>query len=83
MPSIINVGVVNINTPQQNSSVFFGESVVTGMDANMKFNGGHSGQFGFFHLTINQVNINIDSFEVADGNMLEQAAKNNAGGGNI
>lgn len=34
MPSVINLGVLNVNTPQQNASVIGGESILTGMDAN-------------------------------------------------
>lgn len=83
MPSIINLGAMNVNTPQQNSSIFLGESVVTGMDANMKFNVGRSGEYGFFRTVIGNANINIDSYEVADGNMVDNDIKTNSFGGNI
>ncbi len=80
MPSVINLGVINVNTPQQNSSVFVGEAIVTGMDANMKFNTGHAGTFGFFNAIVANFNYNMDGFELADGNMNDQDFKPNIGG---
>lgn len=83
MPSLINLGVLNVNTPQQNSSVFLGEAVVTGMDANMKFNAGRSGQYGFFCVDMYNVSVNADGMEWADGNIFDQDLKPNIVGGNI
>lgn len=80
MPSIINVGIVNINTPQQNSSIFIGETVLTGMDANMKFNAGHSGVYGLLDYEIFPLNTNFDNFEMIDGVMNDQDFKPNVGG---
>lgn len=83
MPSLINVGIININTPQQNANVFIGESVITGMDANMKFNTGLAGTFGFFNAISGNINANFDNFEIADGNIYDQDLKPNIIGGNI
>lgn len=83
MPSLINLGMLNVNTPQQNSSVFLGESIVTGMDANMKFNAGRSGQYGFYCVDMYNFNLNVDSMEFADGNIFDQDLKPNLVGGNI
>lgn len=80
VPSFINLGVLNINTPQQNSSVFVGESVITGMDANMKFNTGLGATFGFFDAITGNININLDNFEIADGNIYDQDFKPNLAG---
>lgn len=82
MASIINLGAVNVNTPQQNSSVFLGEALVTGMDANMKFNAGRSGQYGFNRIVAGNININFDSLEITDGNIFDQDFKQNVMGGN-
>lgn len=83
MPSLINLGIMNVNTPQHNASIFLGKAVITGMDANMKFNAGRSGQYGFFRTVMGNVNINLDSNEVADGNIMDQDIKPNLSGGNI
>ncbi len=83
MASLINLGTVNVNSPQQNSSIFLGESVVTGMDANMKFNAGRSGSYGFYRLVAGNINVNLENGEVADGNMFDQDIKANIKGGSI
>jgi len=83
MPSLINLGMLNVNTPQQNSSVFVGESIITGMDANMKYNTGRAGQYGFFCTEIASYNVNIDSMEVLDGVIFDQDIKPNIVGSNI
>jgi hypothetical protein len=83
VPCIINLGALNVNTPQQNSSVIVGESIITGMDANMKFNAGRSGQYGFFCTDIANISINLDSMEIADGNINDQDVKPNLVGSNF
>lgn len=80
MPSIINVGVFNISTPQQNSSIFVGETVLTGMDANMKLNNGAGGLFGIFNANAFNINTNFDNLEFADGNIFDQDLKPSIGG---
>jgi hypothetical protein len=83
MPSLINLGALNVNTPQQNASVIVGESIITGMDANMKFNAGRSGQYGFFCTYVGNFSKNIDSLEIADGNINDQDVKPNFMGINL
>lgn len=75
MPSIVNVGALSVNNPQQNAGIFLGNTVITGWDANMKFNSGNGGFFGFFNYSIASVNSNFDGFEAADGNMNDQDVK--------
>lgn len=75
MPSMINVGVLNVNSPQQNAGIFFGELNMTGWDANQKMVQAEGGQFGIFMLNMGIVNNNFDGFELMDGNMLDQDLK--------
>jgi hypothetical protein len=83
MPCIISLGSLNVNTPQQNSSVFVGETVITGMDANQKYNAGRAGQYGFFCVEIANYSLNLDGMEIADGNINDQDVKPNIVGGNV
>ncbi|MCM3571075.1 hypothetical protein [Neobacillus mesonae] len=75
----INIGTINVNTPQQNGVVFVGQNIVTGMDANMKSNSAHGGTFGLFDIVTKNYNINLDNFELADGNINDQNIKTNSG----
>lgn len=80
VPSIINLGAMNINSLQPSAAVFVGESVVTGMDANRKYNLGIGGSYGVLNaVTGNLINI-ADSFEVIDGVIFDQDIKPNIGG---
>jgi hypothetical protein len=83
MPSVINLGSLNVNTPQQNSSVFVGETVITGMDTNQKYNVGRAGKYGFFCTFFGDVSINLDGMEIADGNINDQDVKPNFNGINV
>jgi len=83
MPSIVNTGVINVNTPQQNANVMIGEMVITGQDANMKFNVALGGTFGFFNVVGGNVNTMLDNLEFADGNIFDQDLKPDIGIGNI
>lgn len=67
MPSLIAIGAINQNTPQQNAGLFIGEGNIGGWDANMKLSQGHGGTFGFFNGFPLQVNILFDDFEAVDG----------------
>ncbi|MBI0576868.1 MULTISPECIES: hypothetical protein [Bacillaceae] len=79
MPSVINLGVLNVNTPQQNANVSIGESIITGMDSNRKFNQGFGSTFGFFNvLTLNVAN-NLDNLDGIDGVIFDQDIKPNFG----
>ncbi|MBO0962412.1 hypothetical protein J1P26_22170 [Neobacillus sp. MM2021_6] len=80
MPSVINLGVLNVNTPQQNSAVTVGQSIVTGMDANRKYNLAFGGTFGLFNIVSMNVGNNIDSLDGIDGVILDQDFKPNLGG---
>ena len=79
MPSVINLGIMNINSPQPNAAIFVGESVVTGMDGNRKYNLGFGGLYGFFNIVAGNVSNNIDSFEAIDGVIFDQDFKPNLG----
>lgn len=67
MASIIIVGVLNANIPQQNAGIFIGEFNYSGWDANIKLNQGNGGLYGFFNVIPAQLNLNIDNWEVLDG----------------
>jgi hypothetical protein len=75
MPSLITIGALNVNTPQQNAAVFVGDTVITGWDANQKFNTGHGGFFGWLNTTVSSISLNSDNLEFADGNIFDQDAK--------
>lgn len=80
MPSMVNLGMVSMNTPQQNSSLFIGESIMTGMDANVKFDSGLSSTFGSLIYQVFSVNTNFDNFQGASGVMNDQDVKSNLSG---
>ncbi|MBL4953261.1 hypothetical protein JK635_13680 [Neobacillus sp. YIM B02564] len=81
MPSIINLGSLNVNSLQPNSNVNVGETVINGMDANRKYNLNMGGIYGFANINTGILNINNDSFEVIDGVIFDQDVKPNIGGG--
>ncbi|MCM3570995.1 hypothetical protein [Neobacillus mesonae] len=80
MPSFIHLGVLNEGTPQQNASFVVGESIITGMDANRKYNLAFGGTFGLFNIVSANLGNNLDSFDVIDGVMNDQDIKPNFGG---
>lgn len=75
MPSVILIGAVNSNTPQQNTGMFIGEYNFGGWDANMKLNQGHGGLYGFFNVIPLQLNLNLDNMEMIDGVINDQDIK--------
>ncbi|WDL96853.1 hypothetical protein [Alicyclobacillus sp. ALC3] len=76
MPSMINIGMVNVSTPQQNAAgAMFGEMSISGWDANMKMNLGEGGLFGVLCVVAGVVNFTWDGMEVADGNIFDQDLK--------
>jgi hypothetical protein len=79
MPSIINMGIMNVNSPQPNSAVFVGESIVTGLDGNRKYNLGFGGLYGLFNVSAGNLSNNVDSFEMIDGVIFDQDFKPNVG----
>ncbi|GHH97749.1 hypothetical protein [Neobacillus kokaensis] len=79
MPSVINLGVLNVNTPQQNSAITVGESILTGMDANRKYNLAFGGTFGLFNIVSANIGNNIDSLDGIDGVIFDQDIKPNFG----
>lgn len=79
MPSIINLGIMNVNTPQQNSNVTIGESIITGMDANRKFNTAFGGTFGLFNNVSLNIGNNMDALDAIDGVIFDQDFKANFG----
>ncbi|PFN83304.1 hypothetical protein COJ85_27770 [Bacillus sp. AFS076308] len=81
MPSVINLGIMNINSLQPSSAVFVGEGVVNGMDANRKYNLGMGGVYGVNNITTGNLNNIADSFEMLDGVIFDQDLKPNIGGG--
>ena len=80
VPSVINLGVLNVNTPQQNSAVTVGQSIVTGMDANRKYNLAFGGTFGLFNIIATNIGNNVDSFDGIDGVIFDQDFKPSFGG---
>ncbi|WP_428910592.1 hypothetical protein [Niallia sp. Krafla_26] len=80
MPSVINLGVFNVNSPQPNSVVQVGELVVNGMDANRKQNLNLGGTYGFGNAITGNLNNISDSFEAVDGAIFDQDIKPNFGG---
>jgi hypothetical protein len=80
VPSVINLGAFNVNSPQPNSVVQVGELVVNGMDANRKQNLNLGGQYGFGNVVVGNLNTINDSFEVMDGLIFDQDIKPNFGG---
>ncbi|WML48964.1 hypothetical protein RCG23_02290 [Neobacillus sp. PS3-34] len=80
MPSVINLGIFNVNSPQPNAAVIVGEAVVNGMDANRKYNLGFGGIYGFNNLIAGNVSNNADSFEMFDGLIFDQDYKPVIGG---
>ncbi|EKN70605.1 hypothetical protein BABA_04159 [Neobacillus bataviensis LMG 21833] len=85
MPSIVNIGLLNVNSPQPSAAVFVGEGMVNGMDANRKYNLNMGGNYGINNLNIGNINNIVDSFEVLDGVIFDQDFKPNIGGvvGNV
>lgn len=83
MPTVINIGNVNVNTPQQNAGAFFGETVISGWDANQKQNQGHGGIFGSLNLSNSGINYNFDGNDMIDGAINDQDVKSIPGGGAI
>lgn len=75
MPSIVLIGAVNSNTPQQNTGIFIGEYNLGGWDANIKLNQGHGGLYGFFNIIPLQWNLNLDNLEIIDGAINDQDLK--------
>ncbi len=80
MPSVINLGALNVNSLQPNSAVLVGQSVINGMDANRKYNLNMGGIYGFANAVTGNLNNNADSFEVFDGLIFDQDIKPNIAG---
>jgi len=80
VPTVINLGVLNVNSPQPNSAVSVGETIINGMDANRKYNLNIGGIYGFANAIAGNLNNNADSFEVIDGVIFDQDIKPNIGG---
>ncbi|GEO24970.1 hypothetical protein AAC03nite_07550 [Alicyclobacillus acidoterrestris] len=80
MPSMFNIGILNVSTPQQNAGVFLGELNFTGWDANMKMNQGQGGIFGVLCMNGGVINSTFDGLEGADGNILDQDMKGQISG---
>jgi hypothetical protein len=80
VPTVINLGVFNVNSPQPSSAVVIGESIINGMDANRKYNLNMGGVYGFANAITGNLNNNNDSFEVIDGAIFDQDIKPNIGG---
>ncbi|MCM3768486.1 hypothetical protein [Neobacillus niacini] len=78
MASIVNVGMLNINSPQPSSAIFVGEGIVNGMDANRKYNLNTGGIYGINTVNLGNINNNNDSFEVIDGVIFDQDFKPSA-----
>ena len=80
MPSVINLGVFNVNSPQPSSAVVVGESVINGMDANRKYSINVGGMYGVGNVITGNLNNIADSLEMFDGVIFDQDIKPNIGG---
>jgi hypothetical protein len=80
VPSVINLGVFNVNSPQPSSAIVVGESVINGMDANRKYNLNMGGMYGFANAVTGNINNVADSFEMFDGLIFDQDIKPNLAG---
>lgn len=80
MPSVINLKLVNINTPQQNAGAFFGQTVFSGWDANQTYNAAHDGTFGALNVTVNSMNYVFNGHAFIDGVILDSDYKATTGG---
>jgi hypothetical protein len=72
--SSLNLESVNVNSMQQNSSVFLGKGHVTGMDANEKINFAQGTIFGNENHFLNNYNLNYDQ-DVIDAIIEDQDIK--------
>lgn len=72
--SNLNLDSVNVNTMQQNSSVFLGKSHVTGMDGNEKINYAQGAIFGNENHLSSNYNVNYDQ-DVIDAIIEDQDVK--------
>ncbi|GMA49845.1 hypothetical protein GCM10025857_12020 [Alicyclobacillus contaminans] len=75
MPSLIVLGMVNQNSPQQNAGLFLGEGNIGGWDSNYKLNQGHGSTFGVGNVAPAWLSVNVDNLEVFDGVMNDQDLK--------
>ncbi|MBS4214878.1 MULTISPECIES: hypothetical protein [Neobacillus] len=75
MASVVNVGILNINSPQPSSAIFVGEGIVNGMDANRKYNLNSGGIYGINTINAGNINSVADSFEIIDGVIFDQDIK--------
>lgn len=75
MPVFVAFGMLNSNAPTQNAGLFIGQNAITGWDANQKLNLGHGAQFGWFDLSLANVSVNFDGFELIDAVMNDMDAK--------
>jgi hypothetical protein len=80
VPTVINLGVFNVNSTQPSSAVVVGESIINGMDANRKYNLNNGGMYGFANAVTGNLNNIADSFEVYDGVIFDQDIKPNFAG---
>lgn len=69
MATFISFGVIYSNSPNQNAGIFVGQTSITGMDANQKFNVGHGATFGQYNYLHGSHNLVMDGFEYIDGLM--------------
>lgn len=77
MPTVINLGSLNVNSPQPSSAIFVGEGMVNGMDANRKYNLNMGGIYGINNLISGNLYNITDSFELIDGPIFDQDIKPN------
>ncbi|WP_258112250.1 hypothetical protein [Alicyclobacillus sp. SP_1] len=75
MPTVICIGAVNVNSPQQNCGVFIGEINCGGWDANEKQNLGHGALYGFFNTVLYQQSYVWDNMEIFDSWINDQDFK--------
>jgi hypothetical protein len=80
VPLVLNLGILNVNSPQPSSAFLIGESIINGMDANRKYNLNMGGMYGFANVVTGNINNVTDSFEMFDGLIFDQDIKPNVAG---
>ena len=75
MPTVISFQAILSNTPQQNSGIFIGEINIGGWDAHVKSNAAQAAVLGSRNVHLLTRNLNVDSYELLDGLILDQDFK--------
>jgi len=75
VPTVIAFQAILSNTPQQNAGIFIGEINIGGWDAHVKSNAAQAAVLGSHNVHWLTRNLNVDSYELFDGLILDQDFK--------